>query len=123
MDAHPRGDRVLPSAGPLTSPGATAVSAAAARLPQDSLHRSPRLIVLVVLVAWFAWAVIIPWSLTAPPTALFSMIYVVVLAGYGAALFWVLLATVTPGLTGRAQWLRSAQLVAAALVLWAPAHR
>lgn len=78
---------------------------------------------LGVLVAWFAWAVIIPWSLAAPPTALFTVIYVVVLAGHGAALFWVLGSSVTPGLTGRARWFRCAQLVATTLVLWAPAHR
>ena len=83
---------------------------------------SPRLIVLGVLMACFAWAVIIPWSLTAPPTVLLSTLYVVGLTGFGAALLWVLWSAVSPDATSGAKWFRAALLVTVSLTLWAPAH-
>lgn len=102
-------------------PGAT--TASPAPTAEHSTSRlSPRLIVLGVLMACFAWALIIPWSLTAPPTALFTVIYLAGLMGFGAAMLWVLWSSVTPQLSGTARWFRPALLVAVALVLWMPAN-
>lgn len=100
-------------------------------LPQDVASESsllqrhrlrPRLIVLGVLMACFAWAVIIPWSLTAPPTALLRTLYMVGLTGFGAALLWVLWCSVSPDLTSGPKWFGAALLVTVSLALWAPAH-
>lgn len=111
--AYRRAGVPLGQAGsPTTSP--------AGRAPATRL--SPRLIVLGVLMACFAWAVIIPWSLTAPPTVLLSTLYVVGLTGFGAALLWVLWSAVSPDTTSGAKWFRAALLVTVSLTLWAPAH-
>lgn len=111
--AYRRAGVPLGQAGsPTTSP--------AGRAPATRL--SPRLIVLGVLMACFAWAVIIPWSLTAPPTVLLSTLYVVGLTGFGAALLWVLWSAVSPDATSGAKWFRAALLVTVSLTLWAPAH-
>lgn len=100
--------------------------------PEASMIRSPadepttpsgaRLVVLGVLMACFAWAIIIPWSLTAPPTAMFGVIHAAALTGFGAAMLATLWSSATLRPSGVTTWLRIGQLVAAALVLWVPEH-
>lgn len=88
-----------------------------------SAHRpGPRLVVLGVLMACFAWAVIVPISLTAPPTVFLGAAFVVGMAGFGAALMLVLWTVVSPRPSPASTWAMTVMLLAVSLVLWAPAH-
>lgn len=82
----------------------------------------PRLIVLGVLMACFAWAVIVPISLTAPPTTLLGAVFLIGLAGFGAALVLVLWAAVSPRPSPAAAWREAAVLLVVSMLLWAPMH-
>lgn len=86
-------------------------------------HRAgPRLVVLGVLMACFAWAVIVPISLTAPPSTVLGAAFLVGMAGFGAALMLVLWTAVNPRPSPATTWGITALLLAVSLVLWAPAH-
>lgn len=86
-------------------------------------HRTgPRLVVLGVLMACFAWAVIVPISLTAPPSTGLGAAFLVGMAGFGAALMLVLWIAVSPRPSAATTWATTAMLLAVSLVLWAPAH-
>lgn len=82
----------------------------------------PRLVVLGVLMACFAWAVIVPLSLTAPPTAFLGAAFLVGLAGFGAALMLVLGTVVNPRPSPTTAWRDAAVLLVVAMALWAPTH-
>lgn len=82
---------------------------------------SPRLVVLWVLLASFAWALVFPLRLTRPPSAPLTTVYVAGLALIGAALALVLRAAVSPEQSTRSR-VRLVGLVAVAcLALWWPA--
>jgi len=81
-----------------------------------------RFVVLGVLMACFAWALIIPISLTAPPTALLETGLYAGLALCGGALMLVLWTAVHSRRDRGAAWWRAALLLAVVSVLWAPLH-
>lgn len=88
----------------------------------SATRAGPRLVVLGVLMACFAWAVIVPLSLTAPPTAFLGAVFLVGLAGFGAALMLVLRTVVNPKPSPTTAWREAAVLLVVSMVLWAPTH-
>ncbi|MEU2003267.1 sensor histidine kinase [Rhodococcus sp. NPDC019627] len=82
----------------------------------------PRLVVLGVLMACFAWALIVPISLTEPPTTFPGAAFLVGLAGFGAALMLVLWTAVSPRPSPAAAWRKAALLLVFSMALWAPTH-
>lgn len=88
-----------------------------------SAHRpGPRLVVLGVLMACFAWAVIVPISLTAPPTVFLGAAFLAGMAGFGAVLVLVLWTAVSPRPSPATAWAMIAMLLVVSLALWAPTH-
>ncbi|MEV0595360.1 ATP-binding protein [Nonomuraea cavernae] len=77
---------------------------------------------LGVLMACFAWALIIPMSLTTPPSMLLAAVFVTGLAIFGAAMMLVLWVAVSPSLALGAAWWRTALLLTVSLALWAPTY-
>lgn len=82
----------------------------------------PRLIVLGFLMACFVWGIIVPISLTSPPTVLLTVVFLVGLAAYGAALMLVLWAVVDSSPSRSLTWWSSVGLLIVSLALWVPAH-
>lgn len=75
-----------------------------------------------VFIASFAWAVIIPISLTAPPGALFTAAFLAGLSLFGGALMLVLWSAVSPKRDHVTAWRRAGLLLAITLTLWVPTH-
>lgn len=91
--------------------------------PSSAAHRpGPRLVVLGVLMACFAWALIVPISLTEPPATLLGAAFLVGLAGFGAALMLALWTAVSPRPSPATAWREAALLLVISMVLWAPTH-
>ncbi|TRY17319.1 hypothetical protein FOJ82_12270 [Tessaracoccus rhinocerotis] len=105
---------------PRDSRAIRAPMAATGEGPSDA--PSPRLVVLGVLMACFAWAVVIPLSLSTPPTPLLAALHASGLAVYGATLLLVLWASVWVQADASATWWCAVAVVAVSLGLWFPGH-
>ncbi|MEV0201446.1 histidine kinase [Nonomuraea sp. NPDC050691] len=81
---------------------------------------SPRLIVLGALIVNFAWALVIPWSLTRPPSALLTAAFAGGLVVFGMALVLVLRSAVSPAPSPGTRPRLVGLLSIVSLALWLP---
>lgn len=81
---------------------------------------SPRVVVMGVLMASFAWALVIPASLTQPPSAIATSMLILGLCVFGASTVLALHTAVSPSATGSQR--RVVLLVATTLALWWPLY-
>lgn len=96
--------------------------AAAVGRSRSPRRLSPRLTVLGLLMASFAWALIIPLSLTEPPSAPLSALLFVSLCVFGIALVLALWVAVSLAPSFGTRLSSVALLSAVSLALWLPAY-